>query len=164
MTTKGTILTCGKCCHEWEMSEYGELRALEGESYFTHIPSWYEWQRECVKKEVIDGTYSLDVPCKIKSLPNSMGFVNVGEGRLVHNADGFHLEGNWKGGGWTLNIPTSSIYSVHIEYNYKVENRDCIDLSTLNDTYYIYPKGSEFSVTKISLATEELFKHAWSNK
>lgn len=164
MSTKGTILTCGKCCHEWEMSEYGELKAVEGETYFSHIPSWYEWQRECVKKEVIEGNYSLDVPCKIKSLPNSRGFVNVGDGRLVHNAEGFKLEGNWKGGDWSLNIPTSSIYSVHIEYNYKVEHRDCIDLSTLHDTYFIYPKGSEFSVTKISLATEELFKHAWSNK
>lgn len=161
MTTKGTILSCGHCCHEWEMSEYGELKALEGETYFSHIPSWYEWQRECVRKEVESGTYCLDVPCKIMSLPNTKGFINVGEGRLLHNSEGFLLSSCWDGKNWELRIPTSSLYSVHIEYNYKKLHRDCIDLSTLNDTFYIYPKGTDFSVTKVSLATEELFKNCW---
>ena len=164
MTTKGTILSCGHCCHEWEMNEYGELHAVSGEDHFTHIPAWYEWQRECVRKEVEEGTYTLDVPCKIKSLPNSKGFINVGEGHLVHSMEGFHLESEWHGVDWKLDIPTQSLYSVHIEYNYKVEHRDCIDLSTLNDTYFVYPKGTDFSVTKISLATEELFKNYWASK
>jgi hypothetical protein len=31
-------------------------------------------------------------------------------------------------------------------------------LSTLEDTYYIYPQNKLSAVTKISLATEELFK------
>lgn len=158
MTTKGTVLSCGACGHAWNMSEYGGIGAVEGEDHFTHIPDWYEWQRKCVREEIEDGIYSLDVPCKIKSLPNSKGFVNVGDGRLVHNDDGFRLQGDWKGTLWNLEIPSSSIYSVHIEYNYKKEHRDCIDLSTLNDTFFIYPKGEDFSVTKISLATEELFK------
>lgn len=161
MSTKGTVLTCGRCCHEWEMNEYGELHALEGETYFSHIPAWYEWQRECVRAEVKDGSYILDVPCKIMSLPNAKGFVNIGEGHLTHNSEGFRLSSCWGGKNWELRIPTSSLYSVHIEYNYKKLHRDCIDLSTLNDTFFIYPKGSEFSVTKISLATEELFKNCW---
>lgn len=164
MTTKGVILTCGYCCHEWEMNEYGEIKAVSGEDYFTHIPDWYEWQRSCVRKEVESGTYFLNVPCKIKSLPNSKGFINVGEGTLIHSKEGFSLKSNWKGTEWTLNIPTSALYSVHIEYNYKVEHRDCIDLSTLNETFFVYPKGNEFSVTKISLATEELFKDYWGSR
>lgn len=164
MSTKGTVLTCGYCCHEWEMSEYGELSAREGETYFSHVPDWYEWQRASVKKEIEEDNYILDVPCKIKSLPNSKGFINVGEGRLVHSKDGFSLTGKWKESDWKLEIPTSSLYSVHIEYNYKVEHRDCIDLSTLSETFFVYPKGSEFSVTKISLATEELFKNYWEQQ
>jgi hypothetical protein len=51
----------------------------------------------------------------------------------------------------------SSLYSCHIEYNYLGKHGDCIDLNTLSDTYYIYPKNCEFSVTKIALATEELY-------
>lgn len=41
----------------------------------------------------------------------------------------------------------------HIEYEYF----DKGDFSTLEDTYYIYPKEQPFSVAKIALATEELF-------
>jgi len=45
------------------------------------------------------------------------------------------------------------------EYNYRFGNhRDCIDLNTLDDTWYVFPEGQEFSVTKVSLATEEMFK------
>jgi hypothetical protein len=53
--------------------------------------------------------------------------------------------------------PVKSMYSCHIEYDYLGKHGDCIDLNTLEDTYYIYPEGSDFSVTKIALATEELY-------
>lgn len=164
MSTKGTVISCQECGHSWEMDEYGSLNAIEGETYYSHIPDWYEWQRDCVRKEVQAGEYGLKVDCKIKSLPNSKGFINVGDGVLEHTPEGFTLTGNWKGADWSLKIPTSSLYSVHIEYNYKVEHRDCIDLSTLNETFFVYPKGEKFSVTKISLATEELFKDYWKDK
>ena len=50
-------------------------------------------------------------------------------------------------------------YGVHIEYEYLHKFGDCVDLNTLNDTFYVYPDGSvPFSVTKMSLATEELYK------
>ncbi|MDR2606669.1 MAG: hypothetical protein LBC38_05245, partial [Oscillospiraceae bacterium] len=52
----------------------------------------------------------------------------------------------------------SETYGCHIEYNYK-KRGDCIDLNTRSDTLYIYPQGRDFSVTKIALATEELYKH-----
>ena len=164
MTSKGTVLSCGHCCHEWEMDEYGELISKEGDGKFSHIPSWYEWERACVREEIENVTYGLDVPCKINSLPNSKGFINVGDGQLKHSAEGFSLKGKWKDAEWSLEIPVSALYSVHIEYNYNVENRDCIDLSTLSETFYVYPKGLDFSVTKISLATEELFKKYWSKQ
>lgn len=163
MSTKGSVITCGHCCHEWEMDIYGELHSLTGETKFPHIPDWFEWERECVKKEIDEGGYSLDVPCKIKSLPNAKGFINVGDGQIRHDEKGFHLASEWHGTKWVLDIPTSALYSVHIEYNYKVEHRDCIDLSTLQDTFFVYPKGTDFSVTKVAIATEELFKHYWAN-
>jgi F420-0:gamma-glutamyl ligase len=48
------------------------------------------------------------------------------------------------------------MYSCHIEYDYMGKG-DCIDLSTLDDTYYIYPKIKDWSATKISLAVEEMY-------
>ncbi|HPJ21779.1 MAG TPA: hypothetical protein PLH18_05435, partial [Clostridia bacterium] len=58
----------------------------------------------------------------------------------------------------------ASMYSCHIEYNYLGKHGDCIDLNTLTDTYYIYPKINDFSVTKMALATEELFKKELNGK
>ena len=71
--------------------------------------------------------------------------------------NGFVLEGKYGGHPYRLEKTVPSLYSCHIEYNYLNKHGDCIDLNTLDDTYYIYPYGCEFSVTKISLATEELF-------
>ena len=50
------------------------------------------------------------------------------------------------------------MYSCHVEYNY-FGHDDCISFSTIDDTYYIYPKSDSFSVTKIALATEEMYAH-----
>jgi hypothetical protein len=53
--------------------------------------------------------------------------------------------------------PVASLYSCHIEYEYLGKNGDCVDLNTLEDTWYIYPHDCDFSVTKMALATEELY-------
>ena len=45
-----------------------------------------------------------------------------------------------------------------VEYDYLGRYGDCVDLNTLEDTWYIYPKGKTFAVTKLALATEELWK------
>ena len=50
MSGKGTKLTCQNCGKQYELTEYGYMEALEGETEFPHIPDWYKWQRECVKK------------------------------------------------------------------------------------------------------------------
>lgn len=157
MATKGIKLWCGECGKEWEMDEYGELHAIEGETYFTHVPSWYEWERLNVRKEVRGGRYHFENEVAVKMLPNARAFVNVGSGILTHNMEGFELKGYYSGSEYTLKLPTQSLYSVHIEYDYLKEKRDCIDLSTVTDTFFVFPKGDNFSTTKISLATEELF-------
>jgi len=72
--------------------------------------------------------------------------------------NGFLLEGEYEGTPYSVSINAKALYSCHIEYNYLGKHGDCIDLNTLTDTFYIYPTCSHFSVTKISLATEELYK------
>ena len=49
------------------------------------------------------------------------------------------------------------MYACHIEYNYFGKG-DCIDLSTLEDTWYLFPKSARTVVTKVSLAVEELYR------
>ena len=141
------------------MSELGELEAValafdESElvTEFSHIPSWYEFERQCVKEEIENKSYHLEVKALVEALPNARGFISLGEATLKHSIEGFLLEGK----DFSLSKPTLSMYACHIEFEYFGKG-DCIDLSTLSDTYYVYPQGEAFSVTKIALATEELY-------
>ena len=157
MASKGAEIFCEKCGKRWEMSELGELSAKDGNTEFSHVPDWYEWERANVKKEIEDGTYRFDGAVRVDSLPNAKGYIDLGAGRLVHDRDGFRLTGNYGGKDYTVELPAKAHYSVHIEYEYLGKFGDCVDLNTLNDTFYVYPQGKDFSVTKMSLATEEAF-------
>ncbi|MBQ2946008.1 MAG: hypothetical protein IJD95_05545 [Clostridia bacterium] len=163
MDSKGTELFCKECGTRWEMTTLGELSAKEGETEFSHIPDWYEWERAEVRKEIEEGRYCFEADTEVEWLPNAKGFIKIGRARLVHNADGFLLKGSYGGEDYEVVRTTPSIYSCHIEYNYKKKG-DCIDLNTSTDTFYIYPKDCDFSVTKIALATEELYFHYINNK
>ena len=159
MSSKGTKLFCGSCGKSWTMSELGELSADEGETEFSHIPDWYEWERANVKKEVADGTYSSGVlPVTVDTLPNAKKFIRLGEGTMVHDMRGFTVRGTDVDGDPFEMIKTvPSLYSCHIEYEYLGKHGDCVDLNTLEDTWYIYPHDCDFAVTKMALATEELY-------
>ena len=159
MSSKGTQLFCGSCGKSWTMSELGELSADEGETEFSHIPDWYEWERANVKKEVEEGTYSSGVlPVTVDTLPNAKKFIRLGEGTMVHDMNGFTVRGtDVDGDPFEMLKPVPSLYSCHIEYEYLGKHGDCVDLNTLEDTWYIYPHDCDFAVTKMALATEELY-------
>ena len=160
MGSAGVEIFCNHCGKRWKMTELGELRALEGETEFTHIPDWYEWERANVKAEVEAGTYDSGIlPVHIDSLPNAKKFIRLGSGTLRHDMTGFHVRGkDVDGDPFETDWPVPSLYSVHIEYEYLGKYGDCIDLNTLQDTWYTYPEApAKFSVTKMALATEELY-------
>jgi len=160
MTSQGSALLCGNCGKSWEMSQYGELSAHSGATEFSHIPDWYEWERANVRREVEAGVYSFDAGVRIESLPNAKKFVVFKDaGRLTHNADGFTFSGVYEGEEFKINWTPLMMHSCHIEYDY-MGRGDCIDLNTTDDTFYLFPEGGGFAVTKIALATEELFRLA----
>ena len=162
MSSSGTQLKCDSCGKTWTMTELGELCADSGETLFSHIPDWYEWERENVRREVESGEYSTgEMPVTVDSLPNAKRFIRLGEGMMTHDMNGFRVSGKTASGEAFEMVKTvPSLYSCHIEYEYLGKHGDCVDLNTLEDTWYIYPHDCDFSVTKMALATEELyFKH-----
>lgn len=163
MTSSGSQITCGSCHKSWEMTTLGELQAVvpaDDErtlvTEFPHIPDWYEFERAQVRSEIERGTYAFTCEATVDALPNAKRYIRLGTATLSHTREGFLLEGVFDGEPFRLEKPVASMYSCHIEYNY-FDKGDCIDLSTLDDTYYIYPHGEDFSVTKLALATEELY-------
>jgi hypothetical protein len=48
--------------------------------------------------------------------------------------------------------------SLHVEYDFmRLRHEDCFDLSTSDDSFYCYPKKTDV-ITKLALATEEIYK------
>ena len=164
MDSVGAELFCKSCGKRWEMDELGVLHAKNGETEFSHIPDWYEWERANVRTEVETGTYSFTAPVRVMSLPNANGYVHIGDGILTHNMDGFTVRGTGAYGDFEMVKPVSSLYSSHIELNYLGKYGDCVDLNTLEDSWYCYPQVDHFSIVKIALATEELYQHHMRNK
>ena len=111
------------------------------------------------------GTYdSGELPVTVRSLPNAKGFIMLGEGTMRHSMDGFTVHGtDGDGDAFEMIKPVPSLYSCHIEYEYLGKFGDCVDLNTLEDTWYIYPHDCSFAVTKMALATEELYRKLWKS-
>ena len=155
MTGKGTTLRCGNCGKSYLLTETGFLRAQEGETEFSHIPAWYRWERSCVRQELLDGSYRLDIPVRICMLVDSRSIYRVGEGRLIHTREGFHLSG-CEGRLDYRQKPTSS-YSLYSDY-FWYELGDMICIGNSKALYYCFPTGQQDVVAKTRLAAEELYK------
>lgn len=55
MDSAYTELWCESCGARWEMDTLGRLHCKTGPDRFTHVPDWYRWERENVRREVAGG-------------------------------------------------------------------------------------------------------------
>ena len=154
MEGKGIHLTCHGCGKKWEMDTLGQLHALEGETEYPHIPDWYAWERSCVRKELEEGTYSLDTDVDIGMMVNYKAIYMVGQGHLTHGTEGFHLTGC--DGKLDYSQGPLACYSLYADY-YWYEIADVICIGNKDVLYYCFPK-SAVSVAKARMAVEELYK------
>jgi 1-acyl-sn-glycerol-3-phosphate acyltransferase len=166
MASKLAGLYCRRCGSIWHMSDLGKLDKEPGsdstESLGTkniHIPAWYEWQRAEVIKEIDSGAYALELTVHIESLPNAKNFIDLGEGQLKHSEEGFALNFTDYGEktAKTLFVKPLLMGSVHTEYDYRGKGQ-CITLSTLDNTYFLFPRSKGFNATKIQFAVEYLYE------
>lgn len=161
MASKGTEIFCTECGKRWNLNEDGTLSALEGETEFSHVPDWFEWEREQVRGQIERGEYSFADDVEIYSLPRCWRFEKLGEGRLTHDPEqGFVLEGFHNGSPFRIHRTPIETNSLHIEYDYcYIKPFDCVDISTEKDSFYCYPK-QENVVTKLAFATEVIYQRA----
>ncbi len=154
MIGKGITLTCAECGKVWELNEYGEMCALDKNTEFSHIPDWYSWQRECVKREIEDGKYGFCTDVDIYMIVNTDGVWYVGEGSLTHNTDGFHLVGC--DGQLDYIQKSASLYTLNADFYWYCLG-DIIGIGNNSALYYCMPKDQSFPVAKARLATEEIY-------
>ena len=151
---KGIHLYCNKCSKKYELTSLGELKAIDGATEFSHIPDWYAWQRDEVKKEILNGAYNLKTDVKIYALADYKAIYDIGEGCLTHNENGFTLTG--ADGKLEYSQSPVSSYSLNSDY-YWYEIGDIISIGNNDRLFYCFPK-SNIPVAKARLAAEELYK------
>ncbi len=154
MEGKGIHLTCHACKKQYELTTLGQLKATSGDTEFPHIPDWYRWEREQVRRELEEGSYKLDTAVDIGVMVDYKAIYMVGEGRLVHDNEGFHLTGCDD----KLDYRQSpqACYGLYSDY-YWYEIGDVICIGNSEALYYCFPKGCSDVVAKSRLAAEELF-------
>ncbi len=162
--SEGTKLWCEACGAKWEMDTLSRLHGVNTAAGFTHIPDWYNWEREEVRKEVQAGTYRFEDDVRIEDYYcTKTGFIPVGNAHVVHDENGFTIKGTVDGKPFDLNKPLSSMYSLHIEYDF-LGRGDAFDIATDLTTYFLYPQTAVNCLTKLHFAQEELYDYYVRNK
>jgi hypothetical protein len=160
MHAEGIHLTCTACGKSYTLREDGQMEACDGNTEFPHIPDWYAWERRCVREELENGTYCLDIPVEIRMQVDTRAVYRVGTGHLHHDTEGFHLTGcNDENGNPQLDYrqkPLAS-YSLYSDY-YWYEIGDMVCIGDTNRLYYCFPQTERDIVAKTRLAAEELYK------
>ena len=155
MSGKGITIKCNNCNTEYELTENGYLKCLTGEGKFNHIPDWFKWEREEVRKEIEEGRYNLDVKVDICVMVDTQAIYKVGSGRLTHTKEGFTLVSD--DGKINYKQDCKASYSLYADY-YWYELGDIICIGNNKILYYCFPKDCGDIVAKTRLATEELYK------
>ncbi|MBR5136535.1 MAG: 1-acyl-sn-glycerol-3-phosphate acyltransferase [Clostridia bacterium] len=155
MEGKGIKVTCHDCGKTWTLDEYGYLKADDGVHIFNHVPDWYKWERDMVRREILDGKYQLDLDVDIAMMVDTKTLYRVGSGRLVHNRDGFELTG-CDGKLHYTQKPLAS-YCLYSDFNW-YEIGDVISIGDDKVLYYCFPKNCGDVVAKARLAAEEMYK------
>ena len=155
--SKGIERWCNACGKRWYQDEYGRLHTENCECEFGgHIPTWSAWERECVRREVREGTYCFEDDIMIESLPNSWKFYKHGKGKLIQTPNGTRIEcDSLYGKPKVIEKKPLALDSLHIEYDY-LEKGDCVEISVLDDSYWCYLSKRD-AITKLSFATEEIY-------
>ena len=159
MASEGAELFCTQCGKRWHLNEDGTLSALSGETEFSHVPDWFDWEREQVRLQIERGEYQFTDEVDIYSMPRCWKFTHLGKGIVTHDAEnGFVVQGEYRGEPYRIQRTPLQTNSLHIEYDYcYIKPLDCFDISTENDSLYCYPR-QENVVTKLAFATEIIYQ------
>ncbi len=152
---KGICWTCHNCGKQYELTETGFLQAADGDSKFTHVPDWMDWQRAEVRRALEDGTYCIRTQVDIGMMVDHHALYMVGEGQLLQDHTGIHLTGCDGKLSYTRGPLVS--HSLNTDF-FWYEIGDVICIGDSQTQYYAFPKGKTNIVTKARIAAEELYK------
>ena len=157
MSSESHFLKCNHCGATYDYLEDGSIKRIDGEGKFNWPSEWYKWEKECVKEEIINGTYHFEDDVRVEKLIGAkVGFVPIeGKFHLTHTIkDGIIVKGD------NFEFVRSSLqsYAIHIEYNY-LGRGAFLDLATPEETYFVYPLTKPDYITKVHFAVEHIYDY-----
>ncbi|MBE6543021.1 MAG: hypothetical protein E7675_01335 [Ruminococcaceae bacterium] len=153
MIGESTSLYCKHCGKKYTLNELGRLESENGDVKFPHVPDWYDWQRKSAEDEVNDGTYGFDENVKINMMVDYKAIYDIGNGRLVHNEDGFKLY--LEDGTMIYEQKPLFAHSICVDLHW-YEKGDAVCIGDKNGLFYcMLDKG--YKVTKTRFAVEALY-------
>ena len=159
MSSETHFLKCNHCGVTYDYLEDGRLKNTNGETKFDYPSKWYNWEKECVKKEVLDGTYHFEDDVRVEKLMGAgIGFVPLeGNYHLTHDIkEGIICKG--VDNDFIFHRTSLQSFAIHIEYNF--ENKGAfLELADNDDTYFIYPLNKASNLTKIHFAVEHIYDY-----
>ena len=157
MSSESHYLKCNHCGATYDYLENGQLQNVDGETIFDYPSKWYKWEKEEVKKEVLNGTYHFEDDVRVEKLLGAgIGFVpQEGNYHLTHDIkEGITVKGT--DNEFKFHRSSLQSYAIHIEYCY--EDRGAfLELADSKDTYFIYPLNKANNLTKIHFAVEHIY-------
>jgi len=159
MGSKGADIFCNKCKSSWVLKENGDLECKTGETKFLTIPEWHEWQRSEVRKEIENQSYQFSFTSQVFSMPHPKKFIDLGTASFSQDMEGIKVSGFYNGKPFHYERKALDNYSLHVEYKFPyLKGKDIVSVSSNTDTLYFTPTETH-KIQKLSLATEELYKH-----
>ncbi|MDR0832137.1 MAG: hypothetical protein LBM99_04510 [Bacillales bacterium] len=165
MIGTGTTVKCQKCGAEYQLNENGSLTNLKGETVFSKVLDWCDWEKDEVSKEIQNGTYRFEEDMETWAFPHPKYLIKIPNAHVVHDINGFEVRGNYNGYDYLWKKEPLDNFSVQLEYswpNKKYEDgsrANIFALHTSNDGLYFLPKDPRI-LFKIYLAVELLFNMA----
>lgn len=157
MSSESHFLKCEHCKVTYDYKEDGSLRCMNRVERFNSVSKWYQWEKEEVKKEVLEGTYHFEDDVRVEKLIGvKVGFVpQEGKYHLTHTIeDGIVVKGI--DNDFEFHRPSLQSFAVHIEYNY-LGRGAFIDLANADDSYFVYPLNNPLYITKMHFAVEHIY-------
>ncbi len=146
-------LTCEVCGNKVEYTEYGEIKPIDGATYFPRIDLWYEYERESVRKEIEDENFEMRHEVVWEQSDENHNYVELGSGEFFLNKEYIGFKGTRYDSGEEVLIKVPTLKQPTIVH----KNSEAIDLTIDTVVNRFYFREVKYSC-KYNIAVEELYR------
>lgn len=153
MISTARHLVCEKCGNTVEYTEYGEMIPSEGSVAFDRIDLWYEFERECARKELEAEDFGLRYSVTWAEEDESNTYRDVGEGEFFIDKEKLGFVGKRYVGGEEVSIEIPLAKQPTIVH----KNYEAIDLTVGTKINRFYFREVRYTA-KINILVEESYR------